>query len=136
MFGSIQLCLLLLLTCHLNLFAQKDDGKDECSLKLENAYYSDGQDHQLVILSYRYTRLNIIFLPQFTYQLVICGIDHEKPIRMNLKDDLGNILYSTNHADRWNFQFDALLKGTLELKLTNEDINNESIRVIIGYKPK
>lgn len=130
-----QYCLLLLLSCCLNAYGQSGKEKDDCFLKLGNSFVSDGQDHQLVLQGNKFTQLNIIFLPQFRYHLVLCNKNMKTPVVMNLKDNKGNIIYSDRHSKDWNFQFDALLKGSIELKLEKESDGEEIISLIIGYKP-
>ncbi len=127
-------CLLLLLSCTWYGYSQNVKSKDDCVEMLGNSYYSDGQDHQVVILSSRVTRLNVLFLPQFRYRIVICK-NTKTPVEMKLKSDEGKILYSNNDAIEWDFQFDAFLKGTVELKLSDKNANDENISLIIGCRP-
>ena len=134
MFRIALYSLLLLLTCCLNSYCQSEEEKDDCILKLGKSFISDGQDHQLVIQSNKYTKLNVIFLPQFRYRLVICNNNTKTSVEMRLKDDKGIIIYSNNHTQDWDFQFDALLKGTIELRLSDNNSNEESISLIIGYR--
>ena len=119
----------------MNSYSQTTINRDDCSELPANSFYNDGIDHQLVIYSSRFTKLNVIFLPQFKYRLIICNKNTNSQVEMNLTDERGKILYNNNDIKKWDFQFDALLKGTINLKLFKETSNNESISLIIEYKP-
>ena len=131
----IQICILLLLSCNLNTYPQNLINGDDCFDLLGNSFYSDGMDHQLVIYSNRYTQLNVIFLPQFKYRVIICNKSANSQVIMKFTDDKGKVLFYNNDIKEWDFQFDSLLKGIIGLKLSKETTNNENISLIIGYKP-
>ncbi len=128
-------CILLLLSCNLNIYSQDLINRDNCFDLPDNSYNTDGMDHQLVIYSNRFTRLNVIFLPQFKYRVIICNKNINSQVEIKFTDEKGNVLYSDGDFKEWDFQSDALLKGTFQLKLFKETSNYENISLIIGYKP-
>ena len=130
----IKYCILLLLTCNWNNYSQNILIRNNCCERYDKEFYNDGQAHQLIISNYRYTRLNVIFLPLFRYKLIICKKNSNSQIEMKLKDDKGNILYSDNNFKEWDFQFDSLLKSTIEFKLPNGKSGEEIISLVIGNR--
>lgn len=110
----------------------------ECfALLKSHGFISDGQDHQAQIKNNRYTKLYVVFYPQFQYRIVICCDNKYTPIEFNLKDNNGNSLFSNLNKDyirTWDFQFSSIMNAVIELKLSKEYVKEENTHIMIGYK--
>lgn len=129
---------LFLIFFSLNSTAQTDSESANCTKLLGKSYIPDGEDHQLVIMESRATKLNLVFYPQFKYKLIICNANHY-PVEMKLLDKNGNICFSNadkKYGNEWEFQFAEILNGTIQLKLMTKKVKEEEVKIIIGFKSK
>lgn len=106
-----------------------------CCNDCDKTFISDGQDHQLMLQGDRYTRFYAIFLPQFTYRIAICNISEKLKLELNLKDINGNVIYSSSNFNEWNFKFDSILQGIVEVKSASDGGEGKQVSLYIGFIP-
>ena len=132
-----QILFIFLIFFSINSTAQTVGASDNCLKLLGKSYIPDGQDHQLVIMGNRITKLKLIFYPQFKYKLIICNTRHH-PIAMKLMDRHGNVCFSnaaSHYREEWEFQFADILNGTIELQLIDKTVSEEEVKILVGFKP-
>jgi len=108
-----------------------------CLAQLQKTFITDGQDHQMVIHNSKFSQLNAIFYPQFTYRIVVCAKKESTPVEFNLTDDHGVVIFDnvkSNFINEWDFKFNSLTKGIINVKLVSKVMKEQSITIIIGYK--
>lgn len=120
----------------INSTAQTEREISTCTQLLGKSFIPDGEDHQLVLHGDRFTRLNLLFYPQFRYKLVICSNDHVA-VEMRLTDNKGFVCYSNasnNYCNDWEFQFAGMMNGIVELRLVDKTLKQKDIKLLVGYK--
>ena len=125
----------LLFFC-LNSSAQQGKNVSDCIQLLGKSFVSDGQDHQLIINGVKYTKLNLLFYPQFRYKVIACSNLNSK-VEMRLTDNNGIVCYSNANnqfSNQWEFVFSNPMNATIEIRLLDSSLKEESIRLIVGYK--
>jgi hypothetical protein len=119
-------------------FGQTEKNSNDCSKQfLGKSFISDGQDHHVVVKGSKYSKLFIVFYPQFNYRIAICCKDKNTRIEFKLTDNNENLLFSNVNKDYirvWDFQFSSIMNATIELKLADNSVNEENINIVIGYQ--
>jgi hypothetical protein len=119
-------------------FGQNEKNANDCSKQvLGQSFISDGQDHQIVVKGSKYSKLFIVFYPQFNYRISICSKNANTRIEFKLTGNNENLLFSNVNKDYiriWDFQFSSIMNAVIELKLADNSINEENINILIGYQ--
>lgn len=134
---NILIALLVLLAT--NVVAQNNKGTKLCQQELlGKSFISDGQDHQALLVSNRTTKFNVVFYPKFRYNLVVCSNNKQLPIDIKISDTNGTVFYTNadkNYTRQWELQYSSIMNAIVELKITDPSIKEESIQLLIGYRP-
>lgn len=121
----------------MQVMGQDNRSELDCLSQLKKSFITDGQDHQITIHNSKFSQLHVIFYPQCTYRVVICGKNEKIPIEFNLTKEHGEVIFnnvSTNYKREWDFKFSSLMKGIINIKLISTDIKEQTIKIIIAYK--
>lgn len=129
----------LVLNCLFILHVKGQGGLSDftCLSQLKKSYITDGQDHQLLIVNSKFSQLHVVFYPQFTYKIVVCAKNESAVVEFNVSNEHGNIIFdnaTSNYIKEWDFTFDSLLKGVINVKLASKDVKEETVKIVMGYK--
>ena len=131
--------ILVILVYSVNSYGQNNKNSIFCQEELlGKSFISDGQDHQVLLKSAKTTKFNIVFYPKFRYKLVICSNNKLLPIEFKLLDNSGTIYFSNvdkKYVREWEFQYSSIINAIVELKLIDNKVKEENIRLLIGYQP-
>jgi hypothetical protein len=100
-------------------------------------FVSDGQEYIVVVKNNNSTRINFIFYPDLEYKINFTPESDYSIIGMEISNLDGKILYTNSDkkfAKEWNFKFHSLINGTINLKLINKLIKEETVRVHITFR--
>ena len=84
------------------------------------------------------SKIKVVFYPNFNYKISINPENKNQIVLVNLLDQDGKIQYTNannNHAQEWNFKFQSLMAGIIELKLKDENnVKDEQVLLEISYE--
>jgi hypothetical protein len=104
---------------------------------LGKSFISDGQDHIALLRKNKTAKFYVVFYPQFRYKLVVCSNSKQLPVEFRVMDSNGKIFFSNADKDyirEWEFQYSSLMNAIIEVKLTGNEVKEENLRLLIGYK--
>jgi hypothetical protein len=100
-------------------------------------FASDGQEYIILIKNNRTTKITVVFYPDLEYKINFNPETGSSIVKMDINNLDGKLLYTNSDkkfAKEWNFKFQSLINATINLKLINKLIKEETVRVHITFR--